>query len=94
MQPTMTYTLQLDRELATNWGWFEGRGYLPAMPGTLVDFGAYNRRLRRFEWHLTLTEAEADAFRWECEVLGEAFGAGVAPDHLRDLTDFLYETAL
>jgi len=90
----MTYILQIDADLFDNWGFFEARGYLPAMPGTLEDSCAWNAGMCRWEAHFTLTEAEADEFAEACEALGEAFGACIAPDHLRDLTDFLYEVAL
>lgn len=88
----MTYTLQITTELFEEWGFFEARGYLPAMPGTLEDDCCWNHRNGRWEAHLTLTEAQADEFRDACEALGEAFGTCVHP--LRDITDFLYDISL
>ena len=61
------YTLTLPDSLSQEWGWFEQRGYLPSMPGTLQDDGS-----------LALTEPEAWNFQQECEELGEAFLSCVA----------------
>lgn len=92
-KPTV-FIFQMSAELFEEWGFFEARGYLPPMPGTLEDDCCFNHRNERWEAHLTLTEEEADAFAEACRDLGHNFAACMRRDLRRDIVDFLYEVAL
>jgi hypothetical protein len=75
------YTLTISRGLYDDWGFFEDRGYLPAIPGELLT-----------EWReevtFGVTEPEAWQFREDAESLGEGFLACVAdPSPILDFLD-------
>jgi hypothetical protein len=81
MENSYAYTLTIPRNLFDDWGFFEYRGYLPALPGELIT-----------EWReevtLGLTEPEAWEFSQACENLGEGFLACVAdPSPILDFLD-------
>ena len=67
------YTLTLPSSLFNYWGWFEQRGYLPEMPGTLITEDE-----EADEMSLGLAEHEAWEFNEACDALGEGYGSCVA----------------
>jgi hypothetical protein len=75
------YTFPLPSELLNEWSWFEHRGYLPEMPGELVehedDAGS------RYPYSLEVPEHEAWEFQEAALELGEGFCTCLAP-HLVD----------
>ena len=66
------YEWPIPAYLIEDWGWFESRGYLPAMPGTLVetDLDGVGRYVA---YSLEVSEHEAWEFSEACWRLEEGF---------------------
>ena len=80
---------QISRDLFDAWDWFEHRGYLPPMPGTLQEEMTFNHREGRWEAHLIVTAAEIEEFSHEAYEMGGDFGSCVRSSDLRDIVNQL-----
>ena len=72
------YEFNLPAFLLEDWGWFQSRGYLPAMPGTLVETDLDGAG-RYVAYSLEVSEFEAWEFSEACGCLGQDFLACASP---------------
>ena len=91
---TYAYTMTISKGLWDNWEWFEVRGYLPAMPGILidtmgVDYPGQDCLLpNEIEYTQGVQEHEAWEFEEACKELGEDYGTCLGKRDLGMIEDF------
>jgi hypothetical protein len=86
---TTSYIFAINMTLFNEWGWFENRGYLPPMPGSLEEPECFNHRTNRWEAHLLVSEPEAWEFQEAWNALGMDAGACLHLEGLEDIRLFL-----
>ena len=72
------YEFQIPAFLLDDWGWFQSRGYLPAMPG-IVASTELDGHGRYTAYSLEVSEVEAWEFSEACGCLGEDFLTCASP---------------